>query len=67
MSKVNSEKVESCSRIKDGNRRWRWRGLSRKDLEWFLEDLYNINTKIRLQSICMALVGFGEVIISKES
>ena len=61
-------KVESCSRIKDGNeslaqgrtkRERSGRSILKICIIWILRN--------RLQSTCVALIGFGEVTTSEES
>ena len=68
MVKANGRKVESCGRIKDENRKLAV-GEDEVKRTWkdYFEDLYYINTQEKLQSSCMSLMGFGEVITSEES
>ena len=56
--------MENCSRIKDGNQRVvQGEDEVRKIWKEYFEDLYNIDTQNRLQSTCVALMGFrGEPI-----
>ena len=62
VSNVKGGKVESCSRIKDGNGR-----LAQDDDEvrsiWkeYFKDLYNIDAQEQVGSTCVVLIGFGDV------
>ena len=66
--KANGGKVEDYNRIKDGNRRLVLEEAEvRRIWKEYFEDLYNIVLKKRLQSTCVALMGFGEATTSEES
>ena len=65
---MNGRKVESFSRMKDGNRILALEGDEvRKIWKDYFEDLYNIGTQSRLQSTCVTLMVFREVTTSEES
>ena len=64
VSNVKGGKVESCSRIKDGNGKvGTRRGCGRSILKICTIQIL----KNRLQSICVALMGFRDVTTSEES
>ena len=68
VSSAKGGKVESCTRIKDGNG-----GLAQEEDEslkiWkdYFEDLYNIDTQEQIAVPIWALMAFGEVNTSEES
>ena len=65
---MDAGKVESCSRIKDGNGR-----LALEEVEvqriWkeYFEDLYNIDTLKKVASKCVPLLGFREATTTEET
>ena len=62
MSNAKGGKVESCSRVKDGNGRLaQGEDEARKIWNGYFEDLYNIDTQEEV-----ALMAFREVTISEE-
>ena len=68
VSKVNGGKVESCSRIKNGDGRLaQGEGEVRRNWREYFEDLYNIYIREQVAATCVALMGFGEVITWEES
>ena len=69
VSKVNGGNVESCSRVKDGNRRLAlWEAEVRRIGKKYFKNLYNIDTQdVVLKSICVALMGFREETILGEN
>ena len=68
MSNAKGEKVESCSRIKEGNRKLA-QGEDEVQKIWkeYFEICITLILSNRLQSTYVALMGFREVSISKES
>ena len=58
MSFAKGGKVESCSRIKDGNRLAQGEDEVRKIWKEYFEDLYNINTK---DHVAVHMCGFDGI------
>ena len=69
VSNVKGRKVETCSRIKDGNGRLaQGEDEVRRIWKEYFEDLYNIYIlRNRWQPTCVTLMGFGVVTTSEES
>ena len=65
VSNAKRGKVESCSRIKDGNRRLaQGEDELRKILKEYVEHMYNIDTQEQVE---VHMCGFGEVSTSDET
>ena len=70
VSNAKGREVESCSRIKDGNGRLvHGEDTVRRVWKEYFEDVYNIQKILRnrLQSTCVAFMGFVEVTTLEES